>query len=114
LEQRYFDGPTAEVLRQLAAQRRETARQEERIVHLQQERGTIHQEQQRIRQNLESLGDRPAEKELRERFVRTLNSQEDRLEQIGQEIKEAEEARDRCRQQVEALLEKLEYDAAVS
>jgi hypothetical protein len=113
IEQRYFDKKTEKVLGQVFALRRETAVQEERIVRLQQERETIHQEQQRIRQNLEAVGDRPAEKALRVRFVRTLNDQEDRLERISQDIKDAEKARDRCREQMAGLLEKLEYDAVV-
>ena len=51
---------------------------------------------------------------MRERFVRTLNSQEDRLEQIAREIKEHSGERDRCREQINALLANLEYEAALS
>jgi hypothetical protein len=62
---------------------------------------------------LQSLGDRSSEKELRERFVRTLNAHEDRLEQIEREVREQGAARDRCREQINDLLARLEYEAAV-
>jgi hypothetical protein len=111
LQQRYFDAKTEEVLRAVVEQRQQAGRAEEQIVRLREERETIHNAQKRIRENLQSLGDRPAEKELRERFVRTLNAQEDRLEKIEQETAEQTAARDRCRAQINELLGRLEYDA---
>jgi hypothetical protein len=114
LQQRYFDPRTEQVLREVAAGRRQSAELEQRLARLREEWDNILRHQQRIRENLQTLGDRSAEKELRERFVRTLNTQEDRLEQIGNELKETETARDRCQARIEGLLEKLEYDAAVS
>jgi hypothetical protein len=113
LEQRYLDARTEQVLRQVMELRQQTAGIEEQIKRLEKERETIHAEQKRIRENLQSLGDRSAEKELRERFVRTLNTQEDRLEQIEREMQERQAARDRCREQMNALLAQLEYEAAV-
>jgi hypothetical protein len=111
LQQRYFDAKTEEVLRAVIEQRQQAGRAEEQIARLREERETIHNAQKRIRENLQSLGDRPAEKELRERFVRTLNAQEDRLEKIEQETAEHTAARDRCRAQINELLGRLEYDA---
>ena len=70
-------------------------------------------EQKRIRENLQALGDRPGEKELRERFVRTLNTQEDRLAQIDRATQEHERGREQCRTRISELLAKLEYDAEV-
>jgi hypothetical protein len=113
LEQRYLDARTEQVLRQVMELRQQAAGIEEQIKRLEKERETIHAEQKRIRENLQSLGDRSAEKELRERFVRTLNTQEDRLEQIEREVKERQAARDRCREQMNALLAQLEYEAMV-
>jgi hypothetical protein len=113
LEQRYFDKATADALRQIMEVRKQAAQAEHRIAELQKERAKIHEEQKRIRENLQALGDRSSEKELRERFVRTLNTQEDRLMQIEQETQREAAARDGCRDKIAALLEKLEYDAAV-
>jgi hypothetical protein len=114
LEQKYVDARTEQVLRRLIALQHTAAACEEQIKKLSEEGERIHNEQGRIRDNLQALGDRSTEKELRERFVRTLNSQEDRLEQIAREIKEHSGERDRCREQINALLANLEYEAALS
>jgi hypothetical protein len=113
LEQRYLDRATADVLRQVVDLRNQAAHAEQRIVQLREERESIHNEQKRLRENLQALGDRPAEKELRERFVRTFNSQEDRLQQLDAEIRRQETLRDESRAKVEPLLAKLEYEGGV-
>ncbi len=113
IEQRYLDAATEEVLRRVVQLRQQAAGVEAEIAKLQKERDQIHKEQQRIRENLQALGDRPAEKELRERFVRTLNAQEDRLEVIERELREKHAERDRCREQIDAQLAGLEYEAKV-
>ncbi len=113
LEQRYLDKKTEHVLRQVAELRQKAAGLEEQMQRLEGERSKLHEEQKRIRENLTSLGDRSSEKDLRERYVRTLGAQEDRLEQIEREIQEHTANRDRCREQINALLADLEYEAAV-
>jgi hypothetical protein len=114
LEQKYLDARTERMLRQVMELRQQAAGIEEQIQQLEKERGAIHEEQKRIRENLQALGDRPSEKELRERFVRTLNQQEDRLEQITAEIKARTTERNRCREQINGVLANLEYEATLS
>jgi hypothetical protein len=114
LEQRYFDKATVKVLREVMELQKQAAAADQQINRLQQERQQIHEEQRRIRENLQALGDRPAEKELRERFVRTFNSQEDRLQAIDRESQEQTTLRDACQGKIENLLAKLDYDAAVA
>jgi hypothetical protein len=113
IERRYIDARTEQLLEKVVELRQEQAGLDEQIQRLEKERGTIHAEQKRIRENLLALGDRSAEKELRERFVRTLGTQEDRLEAIEREVREKTAARERCRQQINALLAELEYEADV-
>jgi chromosome segregation ATPase len=113
IEQKYLDRKTAAALQKVLEARQEAARFEAAIQTLEKERTGIHNEQKRIRENLQALGDRPGEKELRERFVRTLNGQEDRLAQIDIAVREQERSRDECRTRISELLAKLEYDAAV-
>src|SRR5262249_23159688 len=98
LEQKYVDAKLAKALRAVLDLRQQAASQEEAIAKLERERTKIHEEQKRIRENLQSLGDRASEKELRERFVRTLNSQEDRLEKIDQELQARHADLDDCRE----------------
>jgi hypothetical protein len=114
LKQRYLDKKTEQVLRQVLEVRKQAARVEAQIKELEKERGAIQAiDQPRIRQNLHALGDRSSEKELRERYVRTLTGQEDRLEEIEKELRALTAERDGCREQIDGLLEKLEYEAAV-
>jgi hypothetical protein len=111
IDQKYLDADTEKVIRQSLALRHQAADAQERIRQLEAERKAIHAEQDRIRQNLKSLGDRSSEKELRERFVRTLGTQEDRLEAIEREIADQTREANRIRQQVADLLYRLSYKA---
>jgi len=113
MNERYLDGKTEKTLKQVIGQRQETAGIDAHIQQLEKERGAIHAEQNRIRENLQALGDRASEKELRERLVRTLSAQEDRLEQIEKEVREQSRARQRSSAKVNELLARLEYDAPV-
>jgi hypothetical protein len=113
MDEKYLDRKTAAALQQVLDARQEGARYDAALAALHQERNGIHTEQERIRENLKALGDRPGEKELRERFVRTLNSQEDRLTHIEREVQEQERGREQCRTRISELLAKLEYDAEV-
>jgi regulator of replication initiation timing len=113
LEACYLDKKTEQVLRQIVELRQEAAALDQQLARLEQERSVIHAEQKRIRENLQALGDRAAEKELRERFVRTLNTQEDRLERIEQEVREKTVERDKYREKINKELAKLDYDAEV-
>jgi hypothetical protein len=113
LEQKYLDKRTEKVLRQAVAIQQQLAAIEQRLAALTEERQQIHTEQQRLRENLQALGDRSSEKELRERLVKTLSGQEDRLEEIAAAVKEATAERNRLREQLSAALGDLEYEAAL-
>lgn len=112
LEQKHLDARTETVLRQVIEAQRQAAALERTLQRLQEERKTIHQEQERIRKNMQALTDRSTEKELRERFVRTFGSQEDRLEQIRAEVDARTAECDQARERVNHLLEGLEYEGA--
>jgi hypothetical protein len=111
IDQRYLDAPTEKVIRQAIELRQRAAKLEVSVRRLEAERKTIHTEQERLRENIKSLGDRSSEKELRERFVRTFTSQEDRLEAIEKEIAALTIEGDELRQQAVDLLHRLSYEA---
>jgi hypothetical protein len=113
LEQKYLDAAAAAALRQALELRRQLAGVEARIAALDAERDGIHAEQQRIRDNLGALGDRAGEKALRERLVRTLEKQEDRLEAVAAERKQLLGERDAARARLDAALAALEYEGEV-
>jgi hypothetical protein len=111
IDQRYLDSATEKVIRQALELRQQAGDAEERVRQLEAERKSIHAEQERIRQNMKSLGERSSEKELRERFVRTLSTQEDRLEAIDKEVGERTREANQIRQQIADLLWRLNYKA---
>ncbi len=113
LDQKYLDKKSEKALREVIQVQHEAAGFQASIQLLEKERATIHQEQARIRENLQALGDRPSEKDLRERFVRALNAQEDRLEQIEREIKSNIENREKCKARVDAAVGALEFEKAI-
>jgi chromosome segregation ATPase len=113
VEQRYLDAPTEQALRQLVELRQQLAALQHEVEELERESNAIHKEQERIRGNLQALGDRSAEKELRDRLVRTLGAQEDRLEQIVREVNDRKAAAARHRAAMGELLGRLEYEADV-
>jgi hypothetical protein len=112
-DQNYVDAKTEKILNQAIALRAEAGAIDAGLQTLERERASIHTEQKRIRENLQSIGDRPGEKQLRERYLKTLNAQEDRLEKIDKETAAQIKARDACREKMNAILGKLEYDAEV-
>ena len=67
------------------------------------EGGAIHQEQTRIQGNLSKLGTSDDERQLRGRYVKTLSTQEDRLEQITRELNAINAERQKLAQQLAAL-----------
>ena len=111
---KYLDKPTEKALKDALAQRQKLAQIENKLNKLNEERGKIHTDQQRVRENLGALGDRASEKELRERFVATLGKQEDRLASMLAEEDTLRADRDAAREKLNELLAKLEYDAEVS
>lgn len=109
----YLDKPTETAIRDVLTQRQKLAQIENKLSKLNEERGKIHADQQRVRENLGALGDRASEKELRERFVATLGKQEDRLAALLAEEDALRGDLDAARDGLNELLAKLEYDAAV-
>lgn len=114
ISQKYLDAKTEKVLKQALELRGEAAAIDAALQALEKERATIHTEQKRLRDNLGAIGDRAGEKQLRERYLKTLSAQEDRLEKIDKETAAQIKARDACREKMNALLGKLEYDAEVA
>lgn len=110
IDQKYIDAKTAKAIKEIIALRDQLQTHIDQINRLDKERNQIHAEQVRIRENLKSLGDRSAEKDLRDRFVRTLNGQEDRLEEIDREIKKATAERDKVLVKKNEVLAKLDYE----
>jgi hypothetical protein len=83
-----------------------------KIKEIANQRKHIHEEQERLRKNLDSLGDRPSEKALRERYVKSLSDQENRLEQLEARAQTELNAQQLASAELESLLGSLQLEAA--
>ncbi len=91
-----------------AARRQALVQEAERtIARLQNERNEINTDQQRVRQNMQTV-DRQSD--LYTRYVKRLSDQETRLEQIGAEITQATNERERLRAELAAYLRSLNVE----
>ena len=111
---RWIDKPTAVALQAAFAVRRRIADFAQLAQRLNGERQQLHAEQTRIRDNLKALNERSSEKDLRERYIRTLTSQEDRLEAIEREAAQAIADQSAARQELNAKLMAIAYTGAVT
>ena len=83
------------------------------INRLEKERSEIGEDQNRIRNNLRSLGQSAEEKELRSRYILQLNAQETRLGEIHDEIKKLQTERNKKQKLLERLIEQLSQDLRI-
>lgn len=113
IEGKYLDAKTTDVLKQALALRQEVADMENQLKNIEQEQTKIAADQKRIRENLSALADRTSDKELRERYLRSLSQQEDRIEQLDAGGKKLREQRDTNQSRLDNVLARLDYDAAV-
>lgn len=74
------------------------------------DRESINDEQKRIRENLRALGEGASERDLRERFVRTLMAQEDRLEKLYAEHNHLDQELSAARAELDKQLQSFELE----
>ncbi|MBD3188212.1 hypothetical protein GF325_15360 [Candidatus Bathyarchaeota archaeon] len=79
-----------------------------RLSDLENEQVNIQSEQDRLRENIKSMGQTYSEKELRERYVLKLGKQETRLEEIQEELKKLGEEVEVVSKKIQEHLEHLE------
>lgn len=73
----------------------------------------IHNEQQRLRENMKALGDSADEKKLRERYVKELNLGEDRLKTLKKEIRDLMDAKKSLEEELKGKINKMQMDRQV-
>ncbi len=81
-----------------------------KIDSLDKEQNDIFKDQERIRGNLQRLNQTPEEATLRQRYIRQLNDQENRLNAIGSERAKLEQSRSAAQKQLDELIQKLSLD----
>ena len=105
-----IDRDTEKLLRTVTGKRGEVSGFDEKIKALDDEQKGIFNDQSRIRENLQRLGQTPDEAVLRLRYINQLDSQENRIEAIKTERGELEAAKVAAQKQLEDLIQQLSVD----
>lgn len=82
----------------------------QKIDALDRERNDIFKDQERVRGNLQRLNQTPEEAALRQRYIRQLDAQENRLSAIASEREKLDQSRAAAQKQLDELIQKLSLD----
>ena len=101
---KHIDKPTFEFIKMIIDLRAQIDKLERRSDELENERDVIFEEQERIRQNLESLSTQGTEEKLRNRYVGEFEKQENRIFAIKKEKQENEKKIKEIEKELDGLL----------
>jgi hypothetical protein len=104
------DAALRRALQPLVAKRAEVTDREQALASVQQQIATIRSDQERIRENMKSLGTTKEERSLHQRYTRTLDTEEDQLAQLDADVKRITAERDDRRAELSRLIAALEFD----
>jgi hypothetical protein len=107
---RSIDPETEKSLRAIADKQEELNNLVQKIAMLDKEQNDIFKDQERVRGNLQRLGQTPDEATLRLRYIRQLDSQENRLAALKADRDKVQESRAAAQKQLEGLIQKLSLD----
>jgi hypothetical protein len=107
---RSIDPETEKSLRIIADKQTEVGDLNQKIAMLDKEQTDIFKDQERVRGNLQRLGQTPDEATLRLRYIRQLDSQENRLAATKTDREKLQASHAAAQKQLEALIQKLALD----
>ena len=105
-----IDPEVQKALENILAKKNELNGITQAIAALDKERSDIFRDQERLRGNLQRLGQTPEEAALRQRYVRQLGEQESRLAAMQTERAKAESAQALAQKQLDDLIQNLSLD----
>jgi chromosome segregation ATPase len=110
VRERSLDPETEKALQSIVAKKNEVSAIAKQIETLGNEQSQIFSDQERIRSNVQRLGQTPEEATLRQRYIKQLNEQENRLDTIKTERQKLETARSNAQKQLDDLIQNLSFD----
>ncbi len=110
LKEKSIDPEVEKALSAIMAKKAEINDLQRKAANLEEEQSGIFRDQARVRDNLQRLGRTTEEDALRQRYVRQLNEQENRLGEIKTEQAKIESARAAAQKQLDDMIEKLTLD----
>jgi hypothetical protein len=110
---RSIDPETEKVLRNIAAKKSDLNEVTQKQADLEKEQAEIFRDQERVRSNLQRLGQSPGEAALRQRYIREMEEQEDRLASLRTERAKLESSRAEVQRQLDELIQNLSWDRKI-
>jgi len=110
VRERSIDPEIEKALQVIADKKTEINDLVQKIAALDKEQNEMFVDQERVRGNLQRLGQTPEEATLRQRYIRQLDSQENRLAAIRIEREKLEASRTAAEKQLDTLIQKLSLD----
>lgn len=110
VRKKYLTENTQKKLEQIVALKSEISSIDRGLKAIQKERGQIFEDQKRLRANLRGLGQTTEEKGLRNRYVKRLNQQETRLEELRKREKALNQEFKTKQGEMERMIVALEQD----
>ncbi len=114
VRQRAIDQEIERALQRIMAKKNEINQLNQRIAALNNEQQEIFRDQERVRENLRRLGRTPEEASLRQRYIRQLEEQENRLGSLRAERSRLEDQRAAAQRELDQMLQNLSFDRKVS
>ncbi|MFQ5658163.1 MAG: carboxypeptidase regulatory-like domain-containing protein [Candidatus Methylomirabilales bacterium] len=110
VRQKTINAKIERALKRVGAKKNEIDKLKKKIAALEKEEKEIFHDQQRVRQNLGRLGRTAEEAKLRQRYIRQLERQEDRLGKLRAERARLRDGLVLVQKQLDAMLEKMTFD----
>jgi hypothetical protein len=113
VRQKSIDKSIEDAIRKVLAQKGVVADLESRKGERENERESIYNDQQRIRENMKSLKGSSEEKALLQRYTQQLNQQETRLDALKKEMEQLDAQIEKAEAEVDRMIEALSFDVAL-
>ncbi|MFQ5817278.1 MAG: carboxypeptidase regulatory-like domain-containing protein [Terriglobia bacterium] len=110
VRERTIDRKIEQALAAIVAKKNQIADLNRQMQEADQERTRLFRDQERMRQNLRALGRSPEEARLRQRYVRQMNAQENRLQALRTRRAQLERQRDAAQKELNAMIQNLTFD----
>jgi len=110
VKQKTIDAEIEKALGRIVAKKNEIDDLNKKIAAQEQDYNDIYRDQERVRQNLQRLGQTPEEANLRLRYIRQLEQQENRIGALRAEQARLEDARAAAQKQLDDMLQTLAFD----
>jgi hypothetical protein len=110
IRERSIDPETEKLLRAISEKKNEINDLSQQIASLDKEQNDIFKDQERVRGNLQRLGQNPEEATLRQRYIRQLETQENRLSAMKTEREKIDSSRTAAQKQLDAMIQKISVD----